>query len=200
MCAARLSVFQQAVREAVAEAEAEKEGRGVPGAGLGEEGKDAANVGGRPRVLDETKQAEICALLAAGCSLRSTARYVGCNVSTISRLKNEDAAFRARVMKALAEREVFALSKLRAAADRSWRAAALYLERTVGGHYRRDSTADPVDWEEAITAEALEQAPEIALRVMQKFRPESEEEFRARMLKQLEPRDEVEEVMRRVRE
>jgi hypothetical protein len=194
MGAARLSVFEQAVREAVAEAD--EEGRGDRGAGLGEE--SAKNAGGRPKILNETKRAEVCALLATGCSLRAAARYVGCDVSTLSKLKERDAAFRDQVVKALAERESFPLAKMREAAGRSWRAAAWLLERTVGGTYRRDSSAEPVDWEREITAEAMERLPEVATRVVERFGgAESDEARYARWMKELEPRDEAADVIRR---
>src|SRR5437879_4909219 len=40
---------------------------------------------GRPRVLDETKRREICALVAGGCGLREAAKYVRCSTNTIRR-------------------------------------------------------------------------------------------------------------------
>lgn len=199
MGVARLSILERAVREAAAEADAEQAGREGRVAGLVDDEEDGCNVGGRPRVLDETKRAEICALLAAGCTLRTAANYVGCSVSAISKLKDRDAAFREQVAKALAEREAFPLSKVREACGRSWRAAVWLLERTVGGSYRRDCAASPVDWEREITTEVIDRGPELATRVMQKFGGESEDAFRARMLKELEPRDEVAEAMGRGR-
>jgi hypothetical protein len=87
---------------------------------------------------------------------------VGCDVSTISKLKGRDAAFREQVTKALAEREAFPLSKVREACGRSWRAAAWLLERTVGGHFRRESTENAVDWEREILEEATSGSPEVA--------------------------------------
>src|ERR1700759_4664763 len=40
---------------------------------------------GRPRVLDDVKRREICALVAGGCGLREAARYVRCGINTIRR-------------------------------------------------------------------------------------------------------------------
>jgi hypothetical protein len=40
---------------------------------------------GRHRVLDDVKRSEICALVAAGRSLRSVASYVGCDRASIRR-------------------------------------------------------------------------------------------------------------------
>jgi hypothetical protein len=71
------------------------------------------------------------------------------------------------VVKALAEREAFPLSKLREACGRSWRAAAWLLERTVGGHFRRESTENPLDWEREIIEETTSRSPEVAGREME---------------------------------
>jgi hypothetical protein len=101
--------------------------------------------GGRPRVLDEVKRGEVCALLAYGCTFRAAAQYVGCSVSAISMLKERDPAFREQVDKALAQRQTIPLANMREAAKRSWRAAAWLLERTEGRVFKRDGLCDAGD-------------------------------------------------------
>lgn len=105
----------------------------------------ANSVGGRPLILDTTKRAEICAMLAAGCTFRTAARYVGVTAGAISMLLKRDESFRLQVDKALADRELIPLSQLNAASGKSWRAAVWRLERTVKGTYRKDNIVDPTD-------------------------------------------------------
>lgn len=103
------------------------------------------SVGGRPLILDATKRAEICAMLAAGCTFRTAARYVGVSAGAISMLLKRDESFRLQVDKALADRELIPLAQLNAASGKSWRAAVWRLERTVKGTYRKDNIVDPMD-------------------------------------------------------
>lgn len=82
------------------------------------DGQEAARAetpaaGGRPLVLDATKRAEVCAMLAAGCSFRTAARYVGVTAGAISLLLKRDETFRVQVDKALANREFIPLSQIR---------------------------------------------------------------------------------------
>jgi hypothetical protein len=119
---------------------------------------EAGSVGGRPLILDATKRAEICAILAAGCTFRNAARYVGCSAGAISMLLQRDESFRAQVDKALADRELIPLSHLRSASGKSWRAAAWLLERTVKGTYLKDNIADPADISRAVDNERQEVA------------------------------------------
>ena len=126
------------------------------------DGQEAARAqtpaaGGRPLVLDATKRAEVCAMLAAGCSFRTAARYVGVTAGAVSQLLKRDETFRVQVDKALANREFIPLSQIRAAGGKSWRAAAWLLERTVKGTYRQDNTADPVDISDAVDKELREE-------------------------------------------
>jgi hypothetical protein len=111
---------------------------------------------GRPRILDATKRAEVCAMLAAGCTFRTAARYVGVTAGAISMLLTRDELFRAQVDKALADRELIPLAHLRTASGKSWRAAAWLLERTVKGTYRKDNIADPADIGHAVDKELQE--------------------------------------------
>ncbi len=84
---------------------------------------------GRPRVLDETKQREICAIVTAGASLRQAAKYVGCSASTVHREAGRDEVFRERLRRASATAQLAPLQSMREAVRTHWRAAAWMLER-----------------------------------------------------------------------
>jgi hypothetical protein len=114
---------------------------------------NGASRGGRPRVLDAVKRAEICAMVSVGCTFRTTARCAGCSPAAISMLMRRDEAFRDQVARALAQRELIPLAHMREASKRSWRAAAWLLERTVKGTYRRGNEEDPTDLERAVEEE-----------------------------------------------
>lgn len=118
-----------------------------------ESGKVDAAKGGRPRVLDEKKRAEICAQLAAGCTFTTAARYVGCTAAAISMLLKRDEEFRVQVDRALALREINPLAHIRAAMPRAWKAAAWMLERTVKGTYMPGNLSDPADIGRAVDKE-----------------------------------------------
>jgi IS30 family transposase len=85
---------------------------------------------GRPRVLDEAKRREICALVSAGCGIEAAARYVGCAPTTIRReaLRNDD--FHDDLRQAELTAQLSPLRAMRQAAATHWRAAAWLLERT----------------------------------------------------------------------
>jgi len=86
---------------------------------------------GRKPVLDETKRAEILAILSVGCSRRVAARYVGCSPRTIQNTADRDPAFAQQLCKASFQTELTFLKNIRDAAKKEqyWRAAAWGLER-----------------------------------------------------------------------
>ncbi|HEY2838461.1 MAG TPA: hypothetical protein VGJ26_04905 [Pirellulales bacterium] len=90
-------------------------------------------------LLDETKQREICAILAIGGTRRVAAMYVGCSVSTIARTALRDAEFALRLQRAEADMEVFQLQNIRQASKSSWNAAAWILERRLPERYGKRS-------------------------------------------------------------
>jgi hypothetical protein len=96
---------------------------------------------GRPRILDDAKRREICALLSAGLEFHETARYVGCTPRTIRREISRNAVFRREVHDALLVARVAPEKLLRQAAGRNWRAAAWLLERTDPVAYSRRAPA-----------------------------------------------------------
>jgi IS30 family transposase len=95
---------------------------------------------GRPRVLDEVKRREICALVSAGCGVEAAARFVGCAPTTIRReaLRNTD--FHDDLRQAELTSQLSPLRAMRQAAATHWRAAAWLLERT---HPERFAKRDP---------------------------------------------------------
>jgi hypothetical protein len=90
---------------------------------------------GRPTLLDEARQREICALVSTGICRTSAARYVGCSLSTLRRTCDRDPQFAEQLRQAEATTERSALAAIREQATRSWRAAAWLLERLHTDRY-----------------------------------------------------------------
>lgn len=84
---------------------------------------------GRPRVLDDVKKREVCALLTAGMSLTKAADYVGCDRKTILRERRTDPEFEQRVRRARLAHDLTPREAMRRFASTHWRAAAWLLER-----------------------------------------------------------------------
>jgi hypothetical protein len=93
--------------------------------------------GGRPRALDDVKQREVCALVAAGCSLAGAARYVDCTPKTIRREAKRDANFGDHLRKSQLAAQLEPLRALRGKATTHWRAAAWLLERVDPQQFAR---------------------------------------------------------------
>ena len=108
----------------------------------------------RPRVLDDTKKREICALVQAGMSLRKAARYVDCHVKTIRRERDDDAEFDQRMRRAEMAASLAPLEAMRRAAGTHWRAAAWMIERQDRKQERRHER------QRAFTASDLERLAE----------------------------------------
>jgi IS30 family transposase len=118
---------------------------------------------GRPRVLDESKRREICALVSAGCGIESAARYVGCAPTTIRREALRNADFHDDLRQAELAAQISPLRALRHAAATHWRAAAWLLERTNPDRFAKQNPKmfSPGDMEEFITQVAEIVADEI---------------------------------------
>src|SRR5690606_35084505 len=95
---------------------------------------------GRPRVLDDIKRREVCALISAGCGMEAAARYVGCSPRTIRREALRNVEFHQRLRKAEVGVELKPLEEIRTAAQSQWRAAAWLLERTNPERFARRDT------------------------------------------------------------
>lgn len=94
---------------------------------------------GRPRVLNEIKKREICAILTVGCSRVRAAQYVGCHPDTIRNEARRDDEFAADLEHAESHHEINHLKHINDAAKegRYWRAAAWVLERRYPDRYGR---------------------------------------------------------------
>ncbi len=84
---------------------------------------------GRPRLLNDTKKAEIAAMISVGCSQATACRYVGCVPQTLRNELRRDPSFREQVVKAERRKELVLLQQIQEAGKKSWRAAAWLLER-----------------------------------------------------------------------
>lgn len=93
----------------------------------------------RPRSLSESKQHEICAMLACGCTFEAAARYACCNVVTIRREARRNPDFHERLRQATIQAQVTPVNVLHDAASSDWRAAAWLLERTDPGRFAKRS-------------------------------------------------------------
>jgi hypothetical protein len=87
--------------------------------------------------LDETKQREVCAILAVGGTRRMAAHYVGCHPETIRRRALREPEFAAQLRRAEVTPEITLLRSIQAAAadPKQWRAAAWALERLYPDRY-----------------------------------------------------------------
>ena len=94
---------------------------------------------GRPQVLDQVKQREICAILVMGGTRATAAAYVGCHPDTIRNTELRDPEFAKQLEHAESRHEVSQLSYIANAGKegRHWRAAAWVLEHRYPGRYGR---------------------------------------------------------------
>jgi hypothetical protein len=91
--------------------------------------------------LDQTKQREICAILAVGGTRAMAARYVGCHPETIRRTALREPEFAAQLRKAEINSEIVLLRSIQTASQdvKQWRASAWALERLFPERYGRRS-------------------------------------------------------------
>ena len=96
---------------------------------------------GRKRILDGYRRCEILAILTAGGTRDTAAKYVGCSVPTIQNTADRDPKFAEKLRKAEQGTEIAYLENIRKAArnERYWRAAAWALERINPSRYARRS-------------------------------------------------------------
>lgn len=131
---------------------------------------------GRPRLLDDAKRREICALIVSGYSLVAAADYVGCSRRTIKRELARNPEFAERFRRAKLAGELEPLGTIRSAARTNWRAAAWYLERTNPQRFGRRNPVliRPEEVQQTINSVLLEILEEIKQeprrgRIMQKL-------------------------------
>ncbi len=92
---------------------------------------------GRPKALDDAKQASVCSLVAAGVSLRQVAHFVSCDPKSIRREAERNDRFRAELARAKTEAKIHPLVVLRRAAQTDWRAALCWMERIDPDRFAR---------------------------------------------------------------
>jgi len=92
---------------------------------------------GRPRVLDDIKRREVCALVSTGCGIGDAAQYVGCSPATIRREALRNIDFHEALRRAELGAKLKPLQTLQKAAATHWRAAAWLLERTSPDQFAR---------------------------------------------------------------
>jgi hypothetical protein len=106
----------------------------------------------RPRSLSDTKQYEVCAMVACGCTLQAAAQYACCSVVTIRREARRNPEFHERLRKATIQAQVTPVNVLHDFACRDWKAAAWLLERT---HPERFAKRPACTYTEAQVADLL---------------------------------------------
>jgi hypothetical protein len=81
--------------------------------------------------LDEIKRAEVCALLACGCSRETAAGYVGSTVEDLDQAASRDADFAAQIVRAESNAELSHVRNVHNAGNdvKNWRASVWMLER-----------------------------------------------------------------------
>jgi hypothetical protein len=92
---------------------------------------------GRPRVLDDAKRREICALIAGGCGLREAASYVDCSITTIRREAERNPDFEQQLRHSEKHAQLNPLRAMQRAILTHWRAAAWFLERAYPDRFAR---------------------------------------------------------------
>lgn len=96
---------------------------------------------GRPLALNDIKRSEICALVAAGCSLGEAARHIGCSLNTIRRKNQRNAEFHEQLRRSEMVAQLKPLRTMQQAAATNWRAAAWMLERAYPHRFARRNPA-----------------------------------------------------------
>ncbi|MCO6045691.1 helix-turn-helix domain-containing protein [Aeoliella sp. ICT_H6.2] len=110
----------------------------------------------RPRVLDDVKKGEITALISAGMSMASIARYVDCDRKTIKRERTVDEDFDLRVRRAEMAVQLKPLQAIQRKADTHWRAAAWLLDRQEKRRLERQARRDAANAADKVTLTRVE--------------------------------------------
>jgi len=128
--------------------------------------------------LSSQERHEIVALLSAGYSRTTAAKYIHRALATLQREIAEDPDFSAQVTKAEENSEVFYLSCIRRAAlkEQYWRAAAWVLERRVPDRYAAKTPG-------LLTAEHVQHFMATCMRIITEEVPDQEQ--REKILRRL---------------
>jgi len=95
----------------------------------------------RPRKLDDTKQAQLARLVAAGLSIRNAARLVDCDPRTVRSEVRRNRQFALALKRARSQAQVHPLRTMQQAAANNWRAAAWWLERLAPDTFAQSAAA-----------------------------------------------------------
>ena len=113
------------------------------------------HLGGRKTKYSPQMQAALCKWLRKGCSFKDACAMEGISYETFRTWQSEKSVFSVAIKKAEAECKVARIQTILKASDKSWQAAAWWLERRYGDEYGRIPKEEP---ENAVTIEELEQA------------------------------------------
>ena len=100
-------------------------------------------------------QAALCRWLKKGCSFKDACAMEGISYETFRTWQTEKSVFSVAIKKAEAECKVARIQTILKASDKSWQAAAWWLERRCPDEYSRIPKEEP---ENVITIEELEEA------------------------------------------
>lgn len=100
-------------------------------------------------------QSALCRWLKKGCSFKDACAMEGISYETFRTWQSEKSAFSVAIKKAEAECKVARIQTVLKASDKSWQAAAWWLERRCPDEYGRVPKEEPAN---VITIEELEEA------------------------------------------
>jgi len=110
---------------------------------------------GRKPKYSPHMQAALCRWLKKGCNYKDACAMEGISYETFRTWQTEKSVFSVAIKKAEAECKVARIQTILKASDKSWQAAAWWLERQYGDEYGRVPKKEP---ENAVTMEELEEA------------------------------------------
>src|SRR4051812_1397762 len=123
---------------------------------------------GRPRVLDDGKRREICALIAGGCGLREAAQYVDCSITTIRREAERNPDFEQQLRHSEKHAQLNPLRAMQRAILTHWRAAAGFLERAYPHRFaRHEPSAFGIREARALMSELIDM---VDIQILDQFR------------------------------
>jgi hypothetical protein len=108
---------------------------------------------GRKSKYSPQMQAALCRWLKKGCSFKDACAMEGISYETFRTWQSEKSVFSVAIKKAEAECKVARIQTILKASDKSWQAAAWWLERRYGDEYGRTPKEEPVN---AVSYEELE--------------------------------------------
>ena len=110
---------------------------------------------GRKSKYNSRMQASLCVWLRKGCSYKDACAIEGISYETFRTWQTEKPVFSVALKKAEAECKAARIATVLKASEKSWQAAAWWLERRCPDEYSRIPKEEP---ENAITIEELEEA------------------------------------------